>query len=73
MFVLHAEGILISSGCSAEISRAEVTSHTEVLYVMELIGLLLIWTGYRYNISPQLSGEDARRVEAARKEALATS
>lgn len=26
--------------------------HTEVLYVMELIGLLLIWTGYRYNVRP---------------------
>ncbi len=26
--------------------------HTEVLYVMELIGLLLIWVGYRYNVSP---------------------
>lgn len=29
--------------------------HTEVLYVMELIGLLMIWTGYRYNISPELA------------------
>ncbi|MGE0159162.1 MAG: hypothetical protein AB7T31_07080 [Gemmatimonadales bacterium] len=26
--------------------------HTEVLYVMELIGLVLIWTGYRYNVGP---------------------
>lgn len=26
--------------------------HTGVLYVMELIGLLLIWTGYRYNVRP---------------------
>ena len=26
--------------------------HTEVLYVMELIGLLLIWSGYRYNVRP---------------------
>ena len=33
--------------------------HTEVLYVMELIGLLLIWTGYRYNVSPELAGVDA--------------
>lgn len=30
--------------------------HTEVLYVMELIGLSLIWVGYRYNVAP-----DARR------------
>jgi hypothetical protein len=26
--------------------------HTEVLYVMELIGLSLIWVGYRYNVAP---------------------
>lgn len=26
--------------------------HTEVLYVMELIGLTLIWIGYRYNVAP---------------------
>ena len=26
--------------------------HTEVLYVMELIGLTLIWIGYRYNVRP---------------------
>lgn len=27
--------------------------HTEVLYVTELVGLILIWIGYRYNVSPQ--------------------
>lgn len=26
--------------------------HTEVLYVTELIGLTLIWIGYRYNVQP---------------------
>ena len=26
--------------------------HTEVLYVMELIGIVLIWIGYRYNVGP---------------------
>lgn len=26
--------------------------HTEVLYVMELIGLSLIWIGYQYNVRP---------------------
>ncbi len=26
--------------------------HTEVLYVMELIGLSLIWVGYQYNVRP---------------------
>jgi hypothetical protein len=29
--------------------------YTEVLYVMELIGLILIWTGYRYNVGPRVS------------------
>jgi hypothetical protein len=29
--------------------------YTEVLYVMELIGLILIWTGYRYNVRPRES------------------
>jgi hypothetical protein len=35
--------------------------HTEVLYVMELIGLTLIWIGYRYNVSAPVRGapEDA--------------
>jgi hypothetical protein len=26
--------------------------HTEVLYIMELVGLTLIWIGYRYNVAP---------------------
>lgn len=26
--------------------------HTEVLYVMELLGIILIWIGYRYNVRP---------------------
>ncbi len=26
--------------------------HTEVLYVMELIGIVLIWIGYTYNVRP---------------------
>ena len=47
--------------------------HTEVLYVMELIGLILIWTGYRYNVSPQLAGIDREQVREAQKEALAAS
>jgi hypothetical protein len=33
--------------------------HTEVLYVMELIGILLIWTGYWYNVRPGASGAPA--------------
>jgi hypothetical protein len=43
--------------------------HTEVLYVMEFIGLVLIWIGYRYNVSPGVagtpggpSGREGRRV-----------
>ena len=43
--------------------------HTEVLYVMELIGLCLIWVGYHFNVKPGRRGapEDApsRRAERA--------
>ena len=37
--------------------------HTEVLYVMELIGLILIWIGYDYNVRPGAKG--APEVSAA--------
>jgi hypothetical protein len=37
--------------------------HTEVLYVMELIGLTLIWVGYSYNVKP--GGRGAPTVERA--------
>lgn len=30
--------------------------HTEVLYVMEFLGLILIWIGYRYNVQPGARG-----------------
>jgi hypothetical protein len=30
--------------------------HTEVLYVTELLGLTLIWIGYRYNVGPGVGG-----------------
>lgn len=30
--------------------------HTEVLYVTELVGLTLIWIGYRYNVRPGAEG-----------------
>jgi hypothetical protein len=30
--------------------------YTEVLYVMELLGIILIWTGYRYNVRPGARG-----------------
>ena len=34
--------------------------HTEVLYVTELLGILLIWTGYRYNVrTPSRTRSDA--------------
>jgi hypothetical protein len=29
--------------------------YTEVLYVTELVGLLLIWTGYRLSVAPVFS------------------
>ena len=47
--------------------------HTEVLYVMELIGLMLIWAGYRYNVSPQLAGVDRSQARKAQQEALAST
>lgn len=46
--------------------------YTEVLYVMELLGLLLIWTGYRYNIRGK-SGAARNRIATAEREALATA
>ena len=33
--------------------------HTEVLYVMEFLGLILIWIGYRYNVLPGTRGAPA--------------
>ncbi len=30
--------------------------HTEVLYVTEFLGLILIWIGYRYNVMPGVRG-----------------
>lgn len=36
--------------------------HTEVLYVMELIGIVLIWIGYTYNVRP--GGRGAPSVDA---------
>lgn len=33
--------------------------HTEVLYVMELIGIVLIWIGYTYNVRPAGTAEPA--------------
>ncbi len=30
--------------------------HTEVLYIMEFIGLVMIWIGYRYNVMPGVRG-----------------
>ena len=34
--------------------------HVEVLYVTELFGLLLIWAGYRMNVSPAPAGAESR-------------
>jgi hypothetical protein len=46
--------------------------HTEVLYVMELVGLTLIWIGYRYNVRPGAQGAPtAEELEAARPPAAA--
>jgi hypothetical protein len=37
--------------------------YTEVLYVMELIGLVLIWTGYRFNVGSGARAAPGLRVE----------
>jgi multisubunit Na+/H+ antiporter MnhB subunit len=37
--------------------------YTEVLYVMELLGIILIWIGYRYNVRP--GGRGTPRPEIA--------
>lgn len=42
---------------------ATVFGHTEVLYVMEFLGIILIWIGYRYNVTPP--GRQAPRAEEA--------
>lgn len=35
---------------------ATVFGHTEVLYVLEFVGIILIWIGYRYNVRPGARG-----------------
>lgn len=40
--------------------------YTEVLYVTELVGLVLIWTGYRYNVRPREVGATRSGVAASR-------
>jgi len=37
--------------------------YTEVLYVMEFLGIILIWMGYRYNVRPGARGAPTVRVE----------
>ncbi len=64
--VLIAVGALLP-GIGGMATRA---GHTEVLYVMEFIGLILIWAGYRANIQPSSSREptgSAPRVVAAER------
>jgi len=39
--------------------------HTEVLYIMEFLGLVLIWIGYRYNVMPGARGAPATALESA--------
>jgi hypothetical protein len=38
---------------------------TEVLYVMEFLGIILIWIGYRYNVMPGAPGAPRTTEEAA--------
>ena len=39
--------------------------HTEVLYVMELIGITLIWIGYTYNVRPAIVDAPSASVAVA--------
>jgi hypothetical protein len=39
--------------------------HTEVLYIMEFLGLIMIWIGYRYNVMPGGRGAPAQQTERA--------
>jgi hypothetical protein len=45
--------------------------HTEVLYVMELLGLILIWWGYRFNVNAPPS-TPAKEPDSASERATAT-
>ena len=47
--------------------------HTEVLYVMELIGLVLIWIGYTYNVRPGAQDAPAARAAATASSSSPTS
>jgi hypothetical protein len=44
---------------------ATVFGHTEVLYVMEFLGIILIWIGYRSNVRPGGRGAPRGLEEAA--------
>ena len=39
--------------------------YTEVLYVMEFLGIILIWIGYRYNVRPGARGAPRTAPEAS--------
>ena len=39
--------------------------YTEVLYVTELVGLILIWIGYRYNVQPGPRGAPEAKLSAS--------
>ena len=43
--------------------------HTEVLYVTELVGILLIWTGYRWNVRAPAAGHAAVATALAERSA----
>jgi hypothetical protein len=38
--------------------------YTEVLYVTELIGMLLTWTGYRISVRPIVAAQQGRPITA---------
>lgn len=43
--------------------------HTEVLYIMEFLGLILIWIGYGYNVRPGVRGAPEGRGDPLQGEA----
>lgn len=62
--VLIAVGALLP-GIGGSFTRF---GHTEVLYVTELLGLILIWLGYRWNIRGAAVGEPRRaRIDVERQ------
>jgi hypothetical protein len=59
--------LLHRGGCAAAGIGGTATrvAHVEVLYMMEFLGLILIWIGYRCNVRPGVRGAPDSEVDAA--------